>query len=140
MDSLVYTSTQYVTASSRSEDLLRQSQYLMDSSSSGGPREGSLKRCKTSVDLDMASLAPSSTDLPGYGDEPCGLEAYSPPRLTAKALMAHEKACAVAFSFGNQDTLLARFQQDQNYEGTYDPFARQKEKGCRFWWFLDRRR
>ena len=96
--------------------------HILDSSSSGCQ---SLRRCKTSLDLGMNELGPAEED----GGAPS-------PRLTARALRRHEKACGprpldVARALRGQRDLSGRRQP---------PLPRVPEGACvSFFWFLDRR-
>ena len=103
--------------------------YEQQSSSSSGP---SLRRCKTSVDLDLSARGWSQDDgaAAARGDD-----ARAEHRLTASALERHEERCALeALGLGG------RAREDQ-LEAFYralspadPPRARQRERvSCALW-------
>lgn len=114
-----------ITGSSSAEELML---LAAENSSSN---DSSLRRCKTSVDLGLATLDPT---------KPISVVAEAAPdpashRLTARALRRHDVACARAMDRRRNPFAL-------HADGAFDPWRaevpprRQAAPNCAFLWFL----
>ena len=107
-------------------------ELLLLASENSSSHNSSLRRCKTSVDVSLASLDPTP-DAPAVAEEK---SSEASPRLTARALRRHDVACARALRPEQNPFKL-------HSDGAFDPFRRaepppprQKAPNCAFLWFL----
>ena len=106
-------------------------ELLLLASENSSSHNSSLRRCKTSVDVSLASLDPTP-DAPVTEEK----ASEASPRLTARALRRHDVACARALRPEQNPFKL-------HSDGSFDPFRRaepppprQKAPNCAFLWFL----
>ena len=105
-------------------------ELLLLASENSSSQNSSLRRCKTSVDVSLASLDPTP-DLPATEEK----ASEASPRLTARALRRHDVACARALRPEQNPFKL-------HSDGAFDPFRRaeppprKKPPNCAFLWFL----
>ena len=105
-------------------------ELLLLASENSSSHNSSLRPCKTSVDVSLASLDPTP-DAPVTEDK----ASEASPRLTARALRRHDVACARALRPEQNPFKL-------HSDGAFDPFRRveppprKKPPNCAFLWFL----
>ena len=107
-------------------------ELLLLASENSSSHNSSLRRCKTSVDVSLASLDPTP-DAPVTEEK----ASEASPRLTARALRRHDVACARALRPEQNPFKL-------HSDGAFDPFRRaeppprerKKPPNCAFLWFL----
>ena len=106
-------------------------ELLLLASENSSSHNSSLRRCKTSVDVSLASLDPTP-DAPVTEEK----ASEASPRLTARALRRHDVACARALRPEQNPFKL-------HSDGAFDPFRRaepppqrKKAPNCAFLWFL----
>ena len=107
-------------------------ELLLLASENSSSHNSSLRRCKTSVDVSLASLDPTP-DAPVTEEK----ASEASPRLTARALRRHDVACARALRPEQNPFKL-------HADGAFDPFRRaeppppreRKAPNCAFLWFL----
>ena len=107
-------------------------ELLLLASENSSSHNSSLRRCKTSVDVSLASLDPTP-DAPAVAEDRAS---EASPRLTARALRRHDVACARALRPEQNPFKL-------HSDGAFDPFRRaepppqrKKAPNCAFLWFL----
>ena len=106
-------------------------ELLLLASENSSSHNSSLRRCKTSVDVSLASLDPTP-DAPPVAEDRAS---EASPRLTARALRRHDVACARALRPEQNPFKL-------HSDGAFDPFRRaeppprKKPPNCAFLWFL----
>ena len=108
-------------------------ELLLLASENSSSHNSSLRRCKTSVDVSLASLDPTP-DAPAVAEDRAS---EASPRLTARALRRHDVACARSMRADHRNPFKL------HADGAFDPFRRaepppprQKAPNCAFLWFL----
>ena len=106
-------------------------ELLLLASENSSSHNSSLRRCKTSVDVSLASLDPTP-DAPVTEEK----ASEASPRLTARALRRHDVACARSMRADHRNPFKL------HADGAFDPFRRaeppprKKAPNCAFLWFL----